>query len=127
MSSSSDFDSPPREAKEKPRPNKVKEKRNKPKKKHKKKKKSKTNVGVVRTIKKKDPYISTTSLTRLCKTTGVQYMRGKVPEMLRLVLYMLLNNLMKNTVLYCEHRKAKVIQKSDICMAIKKIGMEYYG
>lgn len=71
--------------------------------------------------------ITKPAIRRLARRGGVKRISGLIYEETRVVLKQFLENVLRDTVTYCEHAKRKTVRPLDVVFALKRQGKTLYG
>ena len=71
--------------------------------------------------------ITKPAIRRLARRGGVKRISGLVYDEARTVLKIFLDNIVKDSVTYCEHSKRKTVTALDVVYALKRQGKTLYG
>uniref|UniRef100_A0A914YIT7 Histone H4 n=1 Tax=Panagrolaimus superbus TaxID=310955 RepID=A0A914YIT7_9BILA len=71
--------------------------------------------------------ITKPALRRLARRGGVKRISGLIYEEVRGVLKCFLENIIRDSVTYCEHAKRKTVTAMDVVYALKRQGKILYG
>jgi len=71
--------------------------------------------------------ITKPAIRRLARRGGVKRISGLIYEETRGVLKLFLENLIRDSVTYCEHARRKTITAKDVVYALKRQGKTLHG
>ena len=71
--------------------------------------------------------ITKPAIRRLARRGGVKRISGLIYEEVRGVLKMFLENVIRDSVTYCEHARRKTVTAMDVVYALKRQGKTLYG
>ena len=71
--------------------------------------------------------ITKPAIRRLARRGGVKRISGTIYDESRGVLRVFLENVVKDSVIYCEHGKRKTVTALDVVYALKRQGKTLYG
>nr|AFY23221.1 histone H4.1 [Hematodinium sp. SG-2012] len=71
--------------------------------------------------------ITKPAIRRLARRGGVKRISGLIYEETRIVLRGFLENVLRDTITYCEHSKRKTVRPLDVVFALKRQGKMLYG
>ena len=71
--------------------------------------------------------ISDGAIRRLARRGGVKRISNLIYDEVRVVLKAFLENIVKDSVTYCEHARRKTVTAMDVVYALKRQGKSLYG
>eukprot|EP00397_Hematodinium_sp_SG-2012_P056868 GEMP01070603.1.p1 GENE.GEMP01070603.1~~GEMP01070603.1.p1 ORF type:complete len:170 (+),score=41.28 GEMP01070603.1:280-789(+) len=71
--------------------------------------------------------ITKPAIRRLARRGGVKRISGLIYDETRVVLRGFLENVLRDTIIYCEHSKRKTVRPLDVIFALKRQGKTLFG